>query len=69
MTALAERVERLGQHLKHLDPREVLTRGYSIVTATDGRIVQDAAEVAPGDAVGLTFAHGGAEARITKTRD
>lgn len=69
MSVLGGRIDRLVQHLRHLDPREVLTRGYSIVTTSDGRIVQDAAAVAQGDAVALTFARGGAQARITAVDD
>jgi exodeoxyribonuclease VII large subunit len=58
------RLERLQSHLQHLDPRQVLERGYSIVTRADGSIVRAAQEVQPGDAVGLEFARGRARARV-----
>ncbi len=68
-------VERTGQRLAaperalaHLNPRAVLERGYSIVTAADGSIVRDTTSVAVGDPVGLTFARGGATATITGRR-
>jgi exonuclease VII large subunit len=47
----------------------VLERGYAIVAASDGTIVQDARQVNSGDAVALTFARGGADATITRRRD
>jgi exodeoxyribonuclease VII large subunit len=64
----AERVARLHSHLVHLDPRQVLQRGYSIVTTEQGRIVRSSAEVQAGDAVGLEFGQGEAGARITHTK-
>jgi exodeoxyribonuclease VII large subunit len=59
---------RLGAHLNALSPQLVLERGYSIVARADGHIVRDAAELAPADDVTLTFARGGALARVTRTR-
>ncbi len=64
----AERLAGLAQNLAHLNPRAVLERGYAIVAAADGTIVQDAQQVNEGDAVALMFARGGADARITKPR-
>ena len=59
----------LAQNLTHLNPQAVLERGYAIVAAGDGTIVQDARQVNGGDAVALTFARGGADATITRRRD
>ncbi len=64
----AQRVAALAQNLAHLSPESVLTRGYAIVATADGAIVSDASQVAAGDRVGLTFARGGADATIGKTR-
>jgi len=64
----AERLERIQAHLLHLDPRQVLQRGYSIVSSAQGRIVRSSAEVQAGDEVRLEFAQGEAAARITGTR-
>jgi exodeoxyribonuclease VII large subunit len=58
------RLATLAQNLAHLNPQGVLERGYSIVTADDGRIVQDAAQVSARAKVGITFARGAARARI-----
>jgi len=60
------RLAALAQNLAHLNPQAVLERGYAIVATPTGAIVQDAADVAPGDEVALTFARGGAGAIITR---
>jgi exodeoxyribonuclease VII large subunit len=59
---------RLGAHLNALSPQLVLERGYSIVAREDGHIVRDAAGLAQGDDVTLTFARGWALARVSRTR-
>jgi exodeoxyribonuclease VII large subunit len=69
--ALESRATRLGaliQNLSHLDPRAVLERGYSIVRDTDGRIVRRSAGLAHGALLDVTFAEGGASARVEETR-
>ena len=62
---LSHRLAQLDAGLRHLSPQAVLERGYSIVTTTDGQIVQDAAQTALGDTLGLRFARGTASARVT----
>ncbi len=62
------RVDALARSLVHLDPRSVLERGYSIVRDEAGRIVRRGAEVASGDRVDITFAEGGATARVERPR-
>jgi exodeoxyribonuclease VII large subunit len=71
--AMATRFERsrakldaLEQSLVHLNPREVLERGYAIVTSADGAVVDDAARLKIGDDVSLALARGSAGARITR---
>jgi exodeoxyribonuclease VII large subunit len=56
--AAEQRVAGLAQSLAHLNPSAVLERGYAIVTAADGRIVQDAATLARGDRVDVALARG-----------
>ena len=52
----------LDASLKHLNPRSVLERGYSITEAADGSIVRDGLRLAVGDDVTITFAReGGAQ--------
>ena len=60
----AAHVQRLQSHLQHLDPSQVLERGYSIVRRADGSIVRAAADVRLGEALGLEFARGNARARV-----
>jgi exodeoxyribonuclease VII large subunit len=64
----ATRLQALIQNLTHLDPRAVLERGYSIVRDADGRIVRRSAGLARGALLEVTFAEGGASARIEETR-
>ena len=58
----------LGAHLVHLDPRGVLHRGYSVVRDSSGAILRSAGTLAAGDVVDITFAQGGAESRVVRTR-
>src|SRR4029453_13454218 len=65
----AARLESLAQNLAHLNPQAVLERGYAIVTAGPGAIVQSSMQIAPGDDVTLTLARGRAGATITTRED
>jgi exodeoxyribonuclease VII large subunit len=67
VAALAQRLGALERSLLHLSPQAVLERGYSIVTTTDGAIVHDARAVAIGESIGVQFARGEAEARVTRS--
>jgi exodeoxyribonuclease VII large subunit len=60
------RLARLAQSLVHLDPREVLARGYAIVADASGAIVRDAATLAPGSAIDITLARGAAAATVDR---
>jgi exodeoxyribonuclease VII large subunit len=66
LEAARESSSRLAAHLKHLNPRLVLERGYSITEGADGRIVRDAAPLAAGDEVKITFARGWAGAVVKR---
>jgi exodeoxyribonuclease VII large subunit len=54
---------RLASSLAHLNPEGVLARGYSIVQLENGAVVQDAATLSAGDALGIRFHRG--QARVT----
>lgn len=58
-------LRHLSAQLASLNPHAVLERGYSITQSADGGIVRDAAQLAPGDELQLTFARGGARARVS----
>jgi exodeoxyribonuclease VII large subunit len=60
---------RLEAHLKHLNPQSVLERGYSITQDRQGRIVLDAAQLAAGAGVRITFSKGWAEASVERKGD
>ncbi len=65
----AQRLDGLSSRLTALNPRVILRRGYSIVTASEsGRIVTDSSQLSPGDAVELTLGRGSAEASVTDVR-
>jgi exodeoxyribonuclease VII large subunit len=68
MQRRAAAVERLEAHLKHLDPRQVLQRGYAIVTDEQGHIVHSSAQLAVGTSVQLALGEGAAQARVTRTQ-
>jgi exodeoxyribonuclease VII large subunit len=57
-------LKSLQQHLQHLDPRQVLRRGYSMVRDAQGRIIVDSAQIATGSRLQLTFAQGWATAEV-----
>ena len=54
--------------LGHLDPTQVLGRGYSIVRDDAGRVVTSGKRLAPGDPLDVTFAEGGAAVSVRQTR-
>jgi len=66
---LREREARLAAaraSLAHLDPAQVLRRGYALARTTDGRLVRDGGSLAAGDRLSLSFAEGGAEVSVER---
>jgi exodeoxyribonuclease VII large subunit len=61
-------VQELAQNLQHLNPQNVLERGYSLVQTEDGSVVRNSAELNTGDKLQLTFSQGGADAAVTRVR-
>jgi exodeoxyribonuclease VII large subunit len=62
-----DRLEALDSHLVHLDPRQVLERGYAIVRDDQGRVVRDSSCLKHGSEVAMQFAVGQASAKVTRT--
>jgi len=60
----AVRVENAAHQLKLLDPRQVLSRGYSLVQDEKGHLVSDATQLASGQALRITFAKGWAQTEV-----
>jgi exodeoxyribonuclease VII large subunit len=57
------------QQLKALDPREVLSRGYSVCRrAADGTVISDASYLRLGEDIDVTFARGSIEALVKQVR-
>ena len=62
----AGKLNALTSGLTQLDPLAVLSRGYAIAIGPDGRAVRDAAELAPGEKLHLTFGRGTATATVNQ---
>jgi exodeoxyribonuclease VII large subunit len=62
-----QRQLHLARHtssLAHLNPENVLARGYSIVQMESGGVVQDATPLKLGDSLRIRFHHGRARAIV-----
>ena len=51
-------------HLLHLDPQQVLARGYSMVRNALGEVVRDSDKLILGEALQINFAHGAAQVEV-----
>ena len=58
----------LRNALAHLDPTQVLGRGYSIVRDADGKVRITSAGLAAGGALDITFSRGGAAVTVREPR-
>jgi exodeoxyribonuclease VII large subunit len=61
----AARLHAMQQHLSHLDPKQVLARGYSMVRDEQGGIITDAAALSVGTRLEVVFAQGEAGVEVT----
>lgn len=64
MDASAARLESVSGRLSALDPRNVLSRGYGMVTSSDGTVVTSVSGLKEGCTVSIGFRDGSAEAEI-----
>ena len=62
------RLDALATALIHLDPTQVLGRGYSIVRDADGHVRITSRGLAPGNALDITFSEGGASVKVHEPR-
>lgn len=58
------RLAAAQQHLQHLDPQQVLARGYSMVRDAQGRVIADSAVLNLGQPLQVTFARGRAKVEV-----
>jgi exodeoxyribonuclease VII large subunit len=61
-------LHRLSQNLEHLAPQQVLNRGYSMVQNEAGAVIHSQSQLQPGEQVNITFAQGGAGAKVTQLK-
>jgi exodeoxyribonuclease VII large subunit len=62
------RLAATQQHLQHLDPNQVLARGYSLVRDAQGNLLSSSACVNIGDVLEITFAQGSVTAAAQEKR-
>ncbi|MHB8914692.1 MAG: exodeoxyribonuclease VII large subunit [Thiobacillus sp.] len=62
-------LDRLASNLAHLNPNNILARGYSVITRKDGQIVRDAQALTQGETVSLRFHRGQATGEIKTTSE
>ena len=62
LAAMEQRVAALGERIRGADPRQVLARGYTLVTDAHGVVVKSAAALPPGTKFKVLFADGTVEA-------
>jgi exodeoxyribonuclease VII large subunit len=63
------RLVALQQHLQHLDPQQVLARGYSMVRDAQGNIVVSSERIKLGEQLDIRFAQGSARAVVQEKSD
>jgi exodeoxyribonuclease VII large subunit len=60
------RMEALAAKLEQLNPAAILERGYAIAFDAGGKVLRDAAAIAPGDEISVRLAKGTLGARVGK---
>ena len=61
-----EQIKSYKQNLSHLNPNEILSRGYSIILNQNKKIINNATVMSVSDKIKIKFYEGNAEASITK---
>ena len=69
LASLKQRFIHLTAKLDALSPLKVLARGYSLVLTDDGRVVQRAGQVKPGDKVDIKLYEGQISAAVISVRE
>ncbi len=59
-------LERLGARLELLNPRQVLSRGYALLTDMDGRVISSVTQATPGKAMHAELADGSVDVVATQ---
>lgn len=61
-----QRLEQLGARLELLNPRQVLSRGYALLTGMDGKVVTSVAQATPGQPLHAELADGAVDVVVTQ---
>ncbi|UBB15846.1 exodeoxyribonuclease VII large subunit [Comamonas odontotermitis] len=61
-----QHVERLGARLELLNPRQVLSRGYALLTGMDGQVIHSVTQATPGKAMHAELADGSVDVVATQ---
>lgn len=64
INAMGSKVDLLENRILSADPRNVLKRGYTIVTDGSGKVRKKAADFAPGDTLEVLFADGKVKCKV-----
>jgi exodeoxyribonuclease VII large subunit len=64
-----QRFELAARTLHAVSPLATLDRGYAIVTAPDGGVLREAANLRPGDRITARLARGGFSAEVVQVKD
>jgi exodeoxyribonuclease VII large subunit len=62
------RLEQASGKLATLSPVAILERGYSLIFDSQGALVKDASQLAPGDSIHARLARGEVDARVETVR-
>jgi len=63
--SMKERVSMLGELIEASNPTSILTRGYSVVYDSKGKIINSVSGIEPGDILSIKTASGEADAKVT----
>jgi exodeoxyribonuclease VII large subunit len=67
LVAQRARLQPLATQIEHFNPQRVLERGYAIVFDSDGNILKDARQAAPGLRITAQLAKGRLRARVEES--
>ena len=63
-----DQLRRLSGNLQHLNPAQVLERGYSVVRNQAGKVITDSAQISIAEQIDVTFARGAVDVRVTNIK-
>ena len=65
LSSMESCMDLLLSRIKAADPRNVLSRGYTLITDAAGRVLKTASSVKKGDGIKVLFSDGALEAKVT----